>query len=175
VTRKGRASASARSARRPIGCSGKEAGRRPARDKLRIQRGIEGRKGAAGFGLIELLVAITVASIVLVGAGVAQSVCFELNRTSQETLTAVSDLDTAMEAIRLLPLQEIPAAEGPYAPGQSIAAFEDLHLENERIVATYPGYDGGGVPDPLEIRLTVTFDDHAGRPRSLSIASLRTR
>ncbi len=129
----------------------------------------------AGFGLLELLLAITVATIVLLGVGMAQSVCFELGRTSQETLTASADLEAAMEEVLLLPLDEIPEADGPYAPGQPIAAYEGLHLTNQRIVASYPNLSGPVPPDPLEIRLTLTFDDHAGRPRELSIASLRTR
>lgn len=133
------------------------------------------RMDRAGFGLLELLVAITIASIVLLGVGVAQSVCFELDKTSHETLTATADLEAAMEALLLLPLAEIPAADGPYASGQSIAAFEDLHLAGERMVTTYPNHTGAAVPDPLEIVLTLTFDDHAGRPRSLALAGLKTR
>lgn len=137
--------------------------------------GIRRQHGQAGFGLLELLVAITIASIVLVGVGLAQSVCFELNRTSQETLAATSDLEAAMEGLLLLPLEEITDPSGPYAPGQSIAAFEGLHLEEERIVASYPGLTGAVVPDPLEVRLSLTFQDYAGRPRALTLASMKTR
>ena len=129
----------------------------------------------AGFGLLELMIAIAVATVVLVSVGVSQSVCFNLNRTSQETITAAADLESAMEALLLLRPDEIVDANGPYAAGQPIAAFEGLHLENERIVAEYPGFAGGEVPDPLEIRLTLSFDDYAGRARSLSIATLRGR
>jgi prepilin-type N-terminal cleavage/methylation domain-containing protein len=129
----------------------------------------------SGFGLLELLIAIAVATIVLVSVGVAQSVCFELNRTSQDTIVATADLESAMEALLLLAPDEIVDPNGPYAAGQSITAYEGLHLENERIVAEYPGWTGGEVPDPLPIRLTIAFDDHAGRPRSMSIATLRTR
>jgi hypothetical protein len=124
---------------------------------------------------LELLIAIAVATIVLVSVGVAQSVCFELHRTSQDTIAATADLESAMEEILLLAPDEIVDPSGPYAAGQSIAAYEDLHLENERIVAEYPGWAGGEVPDPLAIRLTIEFEDHAGRQRSMSIATLRTR
>ena len=71
---------------------------------------------------------------------------------------------------------EIADPAGPFAEGQPIAAFTDLHLENQRIVPRYPNVVVAGVvPDPLEIVLTITFDDHSGRQRSLSLASLRTR
>ncbi len=129
----------------------------------------------SGFGLVELLVAMSIVTIVLVGVGMAQTVCFNLNRTSEETLTAVSDLESAMESVLLLPLTQIPDPRGPFASGQPIAAFSDLHLEDERISPSYPNMTGVNVPDPLEIVLTITFDDYAGRPRSLSMASMRTR
>jgi len=129
----------------------------------------------AGFGLLELLIAIAIASVVLLGVGVAQSVCFELGRTSQETLVATADLESAMEALTIVPLAELADPAGPYPSGRPMAEFEGLHLERERIVPTYPDLDGARTPDPLEIRLTLTFADHAGRPRSLAIASLKTR
>jgi prepilin-type N-terminal cleavage/methylation domain-containing protein len=128
-----------------------------------------------GFGLVELLVSICIVTIVLVGAGVAQSVSFGLNRTTEETATAVADLESALESMLLLQPAEIADPAGPFADGQPIAAFTDLHLENQRIVPRYPNVVGGVVPDPLEIVLTITFDDHSGRQRSLSLASMRTR
>jgi len=121
------------------------------------------------------MVALTIATIVIVGAGIAQTVCYDLTRTSEETNTAVSDLRIAMEQILLLVPEDIPDAAGPYAPGQPIAQFEGLHLEDERIVATYPTYSGVAVPDPLEIVLTITWSDFAGRSRTISMATITTR
>lgn len=148
----------------------------PARD---VSTPDERRSERAGFGLLELLVAITVASIVLLGVGVAQSVCYDLGRTSQETLTAASDLESAMEGLLLLSPPEMVDPDGPFAPDQPVAEFEGLHLEGERIVTSYPNLvdpdDLASLPDPLQIRLTLTFQDYAGRARSMTIASLKTR
>ena len=44
----------------------------------------------------------------------------------------------------------LPNAGSKYEHGVPIAAFEGLHLREQRIVATYPGYvTGGAVLDPL--------------------------
>jgi hypothetical protein len=73
-------------------------------------------------------------------------------------------------------MAQIPVAGSPFEAGQPIAAFEGLHLKDERIVATYPGYTAGlAVPDPLQIVLTATWTDFRGRPRNMRIACLKTR
>ena len=129
----------------------------------------------AGFGLVELVVALSIASIVILGVGLTQAASVELNRTSNETNLAVADLRTAMEEILSLSLEEVPDVGGPYAPGIPVAAYSDLHLDGERLVVSYPNYAGGDVPDPLEILVTVTWNDFAGRPRSVSMATWMTR
>ena len=141
------------------------------KDKVREVR--KHRKSrASGFGLVELMLALTAATVVLVAVGAAQTTCMNLARTSEETNTAVSDLEAAMESLLSEPLESLPTA---FPEGQSLAVFDDLHLENQRVVPNYPGYDGLEVPDPFEIELTVTWDDFAGRSRSLSTASVKTR
>jgi len=135
---------------------------------------VKERKPRAGFGLVELFIAISVATLVLVSVGVAQSVCFELNRTSRDTITATSDLESAMESVLLVPPHELIDPEGPYPPGAPLPAYEGLHLADERIVVEYPNWTGADAPDPLEVRLTIRFSDHAGRTRSLSVSTLRT-
>ena len=88
----------------------------------------------------------------------------------------MADLQACMESMLVLPPAEIPNPEGPYAPGQIVEAFRDLHLENQRVVATYPNLVAGQpVPDPLEIVLTMSWTDRQGRGRELRIASVKTR
>jgi len=60
--------------------------------------------------------------------------------------------------------------------GQPIAKYTNKSLTNETIVATYPGYAGGApVPDPLQIVLTITWNDFVGRPRTITIATMKTK
>ena len=112
----------------------------------------------------------------LLGALLAELNAVNLVRTSRETAAASADLRAGMEGILLLPPANIPAAGGPFEPGVPIAAFSDLHLRGESVVAQYPGYvAGGAVPDPLSIVLTVSWTDFAGRPRKMRLATMRTK
>jgi hypothetical protein len=72
--------------------------------------------------------------------------------------------------------ENLPQAGSDFAHGQPVPFFEDLHLDQERIVATYPGYvPGGPVPEPLPVVLTITWRDFKGRPRTMQLASMRVR
>lgn len=135
----------------------------------------EERSGRKGLSLIEVMVAVTVMTIAILGTIGAQTMSRELAATSRDTNRAVADLRAAMEEVLLLSIDEIPDADGPYAPGVSIDRFEDLHLNDQSIVATYPNYAGGPVPDPLQVVLECRWSDHAGRDRSISIACVKTR
>jgi hypothetical protein len=132
-----------------------------------------GRRG--GFTLVELAIAAVLLTVAILGALQAGVATHDLVVTTEETRTALSDLEAAMEQVLLLPLSAIPIASSEFAEGEPVAAFERLHLREESIVADYPGYDGGDVPDPLEIVLTVSWTDFAGRPRSLSMRTMRTK
>lgn len=134
------------------------------------------RRARAGFSLVELSIAIVVLMVAVLTAFEVQLGSQRLVRTSRETNTAMADLGAAMEQALLLPKDDIPVAGSMYAADQTIDAFTGLHLRDERMVATYPGYLAGGpVPDPLVIVLTVTWADHAGRPRALQLSSMKTR
>jgi prepilin-type N-terminal cleavage/methylation domain-containing protein len=129
----------------------------------------------AGFTLVELMIAIVVLLVAVLGTFTSQLKARDLIRTSRETQIAMADLQSAMERILLRPVDQIPIATSLYAHDQSIAAYEDLHLPDQRIVATYPGYTGGDVPDPLPIVLTMTWSDAQGRPRAETLRSMKTR
>ena len=132
--------------------------------------------GAEGFSLYELMLAVGVLLIAVLATLRSQASSMDLVQTTRETDTATSDLQAAMEQILLRSPDQIPIAGSPFEAGQPIAAYEGLHLRNERIVPTYPNYAGGAVvPDPLQIQLTLTWSDHKTRPRTMQLATVRTR
>lgn len=128
----------------------------------------------AGFTVLELMVAISVLLVATLTALSSQVTSMNLMRTSRETNTAMSDLQAAMEQLLLVPAADLPE-HGDFGEGLSITAFDGLHLAGERIVVTYPGYDGATVPDPLPIVLTLGWNDYAGRPRDLTLRSMKVQ
>lgn len=126
--------------------------------------------------MVELSIAIAVLLLAVLTAFEVQLASQRLVRTSRETNLAMGDLSAAMEELLLMPKDDIPVAGSPFELDQPIADFNELHLNDEAIVPSYPGYVlGGDVPDPLEIVLTVTWTDHAGRARRLQLSSMKTR
>lgn len=131
---------------------------------------------AAGLTLYELMIAVTILLVAILTTLRSQAISLDLVQTTAETDEATSDLQACMEQILLRSPDQIPIAGSQYAAGQPIAAYSDLHLSNERIVPTYPNYAGGAiVPDPLQIRLTLTWTDFKGRNRTLRMSTTRTR
>jgi prepilin-type N-terminal cleavage/methylation domain-containing protein len=130
----------------------------------------------AGFTLYELMVAVGILLIAVLGTFSSQVTSHDLLRATHETDAATTDLQAAMEQILLRPPDQIPIAGSPYQAGQPIAAYTNLHLRNERMVATYPNYAGGAtVTDPLSIVLTLTWNDFKGRRRTMTLPCVKTR
>lgn len=133
------------------------------------------RSRRAGFTLIELMIAIIVLLVAVLGTFTSQLKSRELLQTSRETTIAMADLQGAMEQVLLRPVDLLPIGSSAYADDQPIAAYTNLHLPNQLIVADYPGFAGGAVPDPLPIVLTMTWTDPRGRPRTKTLRSMKTR
>jgi prepilin-type N-terminal cleavage/methylation domain-containing protein len=143
--------------------------------------GHTGRSGGAsrrsrGFTLVEIVIATTILVVAVLGTFLSQLKAHSLVSSSRETSVAMADVRAVMERLALMPLQEIPVGTSTYAAGEPVAAFEGLHLRDERVVVTYPGYGGGTfVPDPLPILVTITWTGGRGERRELRVRSMRTR
>lgn len=138
----------------------------------------EGGRGTrrAGFTMVEVMVAIGVLLVAVLTAFGSQLTSFRLMSSSREDNTAIADLAACMEEVMLETVAALPVAGSRYEQGAPIAAFEGLHLREQRIVATYPGYVAGGlVPDPLTVVLTATWRDGRGLARRLELRSLKVR
>jgi hypothetical protein len=134
------------------------------------------RKRRAGFSLVEAMIALTVVMVAMMTSLASQLASANLLRTSRETNQAVMDLKACMDEILVMPPASLPAPGTPYADDTVIAAYTGLHLTAEQIRVNYPGYvAGGAVPNPLEIELTMTWTDYAGRARTLTLSSMKTQ
>ena len=134
------------------------------------------RTRLGGFSLIELMMGVVILVVSICGAISSQVIAFNLLRTSRETDIAMGDLDGAMELAILQAPAALPIAGSEFQSGTAIVRFNNLHLRNETITATYPGYVvGSPVPDPLQVVMTIQWNDYLQRARSLSLATMKTR
>jgi prepilin-type N-terminal cleavage/methylation domain-containing protein len=128
----------------------------------------------SGMTLIELMITITLLVVVWGGAMSSQMAASDLVMTGRETSIASVDLQSCMERILSAAHADIPLAGSEFEDGQPVQLYEELHLANQRVVATYPGYVAGQpVPDPLTIVLTVTWNDFEGRPRTMQLSTIK--
>ena len=123
--------------------------------------------------MIEILIAMAVLMVAVVSAFSSQLTSMNLMDTSRDTNTAMGDLQACMERVLSEPIGNIP--EGLYPPDQPIAEFTNLHLDNETVVPTYPGFVAGSDPELLTIVLTLNWQDSQGHQRTEVLRSMKAR
>ncbi len=141
---------------------------------------VGGRAKNRGMSLVEVLIA----TIILVAAAVAILQAYltaaYLSQLSRDKSLALNDLKSMAESIRATPynniLTDFPdgTQDGP-AANQYVAIVSTVDdgylLDNEHIVVQYINT----AADPLEIIITVNWDDMRSRQVSSSIATMKTR
>ena len=134
------------------------------------------RRHQAGFSMVEVMLALSVLLVAVLGAFSSQAASSNLIRISRETDLALADLQACMEQALTLNTDDLPIVGSLFEDGQPVALYEDLNLEGESIVTTYPNYVvGQTIPDPLEIVLTLTWNDYGTRPRTVTLRSVKVR
>lgn len=129
-----------------------------------------------GFALVEALTAMVILAVVVLAISRAMISSTSVVGSSKETQRAAHDLRAATESALTLRIDDLPISGSEFEHGQPISRFSDLHLKDERIVATYPGYvPGGAVPNPLTIELTAQWTDGQGRQRSMKITTVKSK
>ncbi|MEZ5973919.1 MAG: prepilin-type N-terminal cleavage/methylation domain-containing protein [Planctomycetota bacterium] len=128
-----------------------------------------------GLSMIEVMVAIVVLLVAATAAFSSQMTSMRLVQQSRDRGVALADMTACMEAIRSTPPDNLAEA-GPFAHGVPVAAYDDLHLRDEQIVVTYPGYvAGGALPDPLVVVLTANWRDDRGGLRQARLMTVRAQ
>ncbi|MEM7311305.1 MAG: prepilin-type N-terminal cleavage/methylation domain-containing protein [Planctomycetota bacterium] len=130
------------------------------------------RGRTSGFTLVEVIAAIALLTIIVGGIVAAQTTAMDLTRSAQETSAATADAEAALEEILVLPIDDIP---GEYPSGTAIPRWNNAHLTDQVFTPTYPGLNGLQVPNPLEIRIAVTWRDFRGRNRTLELETVKSR
>lgn len=134
------------------------------------------RRRQAGLSMVEVMIALGVLLVAVLGAFSSQAASSNLIRISREADLAMADLQACMEQALTLNTDDLPTEGSLFEEGQPVALYEGLNLEGETIVTTYPGYVAGQtVPDPLEIVLTLTWNDYGARTRTAILRSVKVR
>jgi type II secretory pathway pseudopilin PulG len=129
-----------------------------------------------GMTLFEILVATLVFTLAL---GVLLSsltgILYLIAQAKDETI-AVSDLKNVAERIRATPFNSVVTFfPNGVQDGPSFNLYQALvggyNLTNEHITVTYPNVNA----DPLEIRITATWQGKYGRSFSTALSTFKTR
>ena len=130
----------------------------------------------AGVSLVEVMVAIVVLLISSSAAFMSQLTSMRMVNQSRDISVAMADLEVCMDRIRLTPVDALAVQGSTYEHGQNVAQFDDLHLRDQRLVVTYPGYVvGGALPEPLEVLVHATWTPDRGGSVTQSLRSVRVR
>jgi len=113
----------------------------------------------AGFTLIELMIALAVISIVIVGFIGANVVAQRNNEEMHERTTAIQDANRAIEQIRdASRAGTFPTnVTTPYPQNSQITGFNNL--TNEQVTVTY----ASTTANPLDVTVTVAWLSYAQR------------
>lgn len=133
-------------------------------------------KNNKGMSLFEIMVA-TLVFVLALGALLSSltGVLFLISQAKDETI-AVSDLKNIAERIRATSFNNVPVffpngtQDGPGFNSYP-AIVGGYNLTNEHITVTYPDASA----DPLEIRITATWQGRYGRASSTALSTFKTR
>lgn len=126
--------------------------------------------------MVEIMIAATVVVVSIGGSLLSQMTARQLARTASETSLAVDELHNALEEVLARPRAQIVDPDGFSPAGDPIASYTDRVLDDEVVVASYPGYTvGDPLPDVLDVRVTIIWTTFDRRQRSLTLRGSTSR
>ncbi|MCM8773619.1 MAG: prepilin-type N-terminal cleavage/methylation domain-containing protein [Candidatus Omnitrophica bacterium] len=134
------------------------------------------KRKRSGITLVEILIAITIIIFAAVAIIQFYLVCLSLSEINKEETIAMADLTNMMEAIKCTPFSNIivdfpnGVSDGPIGKEYSTIVGGYV-LTDEHIVVTYVDQNS----DPLEIMVSVSWNDRRGQTRTKYLVTKRTR
>ncbi len=125
-----------------------------------------------GFTLVEVMVALGVMAVLSMAASGLLFSTSALSNNDAELKAASADLQAVMEAINGTPFDNIVVT---YPNGQAVAAYNNLHLNNESLTVSYLN---PAATNPLQINLRVSWKGQGGSgglAKSKTLTGLRVR
>jgi hypothetical protein len=138
------------------------------------RRAAPGRRGS---GLVELMFAAVVLVVGISAAALQSARAHELNRHTQDQLTATAHLRGVLSTILESDPAELLAADSEWAPGV-VGPNADLVecLPGQRTTVEYPGFStGDAAPSMLPVVVRVEWDSGRGDARSLELSAVVKR
>jgi hypothetical protein len=124
----------------------------------------------AGLTLVEIMLSLTVLTVVMVMLfGVFLS-GFTLSRVNKDKHRALMDTTALMEQMAVIPIGSL-GTTFPHAT--DIPEFNDLHIPNQRVQVQYD--NGNPNARPLQFRVVSTWTTAGGMPARLTIQGVRAR
>lgn len=128
------------------------------------------RKGSEGFTLVEVLISLVICVVTLTAILFSNGRVGTANEVAFQRMTAVQDAHQVVERMRetavlaLFPNNVMTA----FPEGAAVAGFQNLL--NETVTVNY-----GGAADPLDVTVTVSWQDPAGRQMQYRMYTLMTQ
>jgi Tfp pilus assembly protein PilW len=140
----------------------------------------EGIRGRSGFTLAELLLAAAMLVFVLSGLLLLFTNCILLNEANRNLAIASSHAQYVMEEIKNADFSTVKASinsgnwnwnrQTILSKCLTTSNGECVALDSEALYVTPPAGT-----DPLEVEITVTWQDRGGKPRNLLLKTLLTQ
>lgn len=134
--------------------------------------------GEKGFSLLEVLIAITILTVALLGLGLMQVTAIRANRDSYQFGQASAFAEQFLEQVKASPFDNILTSGGIVggAPDRNLSALEALPPEQKSVVngvKYYQVWDVAGT-DPKRITTFVVWQDRLGAWHTISMKTSRS-
>jgi Tfp pilus assembly protein PilV len=124
----------------------------------------------AGLTLVEIMLALTVLTVVIVMLFGTFLSGHMLSRANKDKHRALMDTTALMEQMAMIPIGDLA---NTFPDATDIPEFNDLHIPNQRVQVVYA--NGNPAARPLQFQVVSTWTTAGSLPARLTIQGLRAR